>query len=213
MLARLREQCAVLAAAEERGRRLWAVAAAKAMGPGGQRSSRQPRDCRTAPLIRDGGSTGPSPAMPRRPRSVSSSWWGPYTPARSRADVGGRPGSLGRADQPWGPSVAMALDVQACAATGRGTATARAHGGAATGRRPAGRSGVPSPRPSADHGRHGTSRSQGAIRTHECAGGGVSNARATSGLGRHEEERIGGGCQAWGPSLAAARRPGIGAHR
>ena len=35
MLARLREQCAVLAAAEERGRRLWAVAAAKAMGPGG----------------------------------------------------------------------------------------------------------------------------------------------------------------------------------
>ena len=70
----------------------------------------------------------------------SSSWWGPYTPARSRADVGGRPGSLGRADQPWGPSIARALDVQACAATGRGTATARAHGGAATGRRPAGTS-------------------------------------------------------------------------
>ena len=72
MIALIREQCAVLAAVlEERGRRLWAGTETKAMGHGGQTSSRKPRDCRAAPLIRDGGSSGPSPAIPRRPRSVS----------------------------------------------------------------------------------------------------------------------------------------------
>ena len=105
MIARLREKFMVLdAVLDERGRRLWAVTEAKALGYGGQTLVAKATGLSRRTLYQGLRELEPlSGGHHAATRRVRRPGGGRQAPDVSRSDAVGRPGSSGRADQPGGP--------------------------------------------------------------------------------------------------------------
>ena len=112
-----------------------------------------------------------------------------------RSHLGAGPGSPDRTDHPWGPAVAVAVDLQEHPEPRRGVVPARASGQLPDRGPPAARPGLQPPGPSQDPAERFPSRSGRPVPAHQPAGDRLPGAGTAGGVGGHEEEGVGRGFQ------------------